>query len=257
MPIKGKKKAQRRGSQARRRPAAAPRPAPPGRPQAPWYVSPLARMIFAIVVVVLLGALAVWFFDARSEAQELERRQEALGDYRASVDSLLQALRPTVAEMHAVPTTTRGADLSGLEANAEQWSESLQEASARAASMTPAPGSEPANRAFQTSVQLYIDAANLFGLVADTRGDASELALLRAQELRGRATTVWETGVEFLDDEFVEADLDPTEIATPAEGAAGPAPIVSPPGGAPGDEDAGDQQGGGADRQNRQNGEDE
>jgi type II secretory pathway pseudopilin PulG len=217
-------------------------------------VSPLARMIFAIVAFVLLGALAIWFLDARSEARELERRQEALSDYRTSVDSLLQALRPTVAEMHAVPTTTRGQDVSGLEENAPKWSEALQEASNVATTLVPAPGSEPANRAFQTSVQLYIDAANLFGLVADTRGDASELALLRAQELRGRATSVWETGVEFLDDEFLEADLDPTELASPAEGAGGAAPIVTPPGGAPGDDGAGDQQDGRPGRQNQNQG---
>lgn len=237
MAIKGKKKPPSRGSQARRRPATAPRPTITPRTP-PWYTSQLAKLTFAVIGVVLLGALIAAGLNARSAAAELEERQETLADYTSDVRSLLQQVRAPASEMTQAPMTTDDADLKALEENAERWGEQLQEASTGATGLTPPPDAAATNRLFVEAIASYRGAAETYALVDDVPGGDAELVLLRAIEQRDRGTAIWEAATEVLNEERGDAELDPSAIGVPTSTAPATLP-ASPPPGPGGDEDQG------------------
>ena len=81
MALKGKKKSRVRGSQAKRRPASAPRPAYGSHEKPRWYQTTQGMVIGFIIAAVLV--VFVWWFvaDKRSESQARETKQEQLQAY--------------------------------------------------------------------------------------------------------------------------------------------------------------------------------
>ncbi|MFN2526874.1 MAG: hypothetical protein ABR505_11525 [Actinomycetota bacterium] len=248
MPIKGKKKPQARGSQARRRPAAAPRPAYATSRRMPWYRSPAGRGLVVIVALVIVG-LGVWAIgSARSNAREESVRREALEEYSGQMRSLLQALGEPATAMSAAPTQADGAGFDVLSDAAGGWAQALKNVAAQAGTIFPPSDLEGVHKVFSEAILLYEAAARTYALAPDAEGKLVDKLLARAADLRDRATAVWEGGIDVLDTARSEVGLDPsglqspTALAPPAVPTAVPTIPITP-----GDEPAGgNNDGGGA-----------
>jgi hypothetical protein len=68
MPVKGKKKAQARGSQGRRRPAQAPRPVVAPRKPPAWYRTGPGRAVLVIVVLAVIGGVVAAVAATRGDS---------------------------------------------------------------------------------------------------------------------------------------------------------------------------------------------
>jgi hypothetical protein len=228
MALKGKKKSQSRGSQGRRRPAAAPRPAVAPRSPRRWYRTTTGRVVAGIVAVALVGGIAAAVVGARSGAGDLERRQTSLRTFTGEVRVVLQELRVAAGAMSEAPVTAEGARLGELRRNARVWARTIQAAQGRLVGIAPARGAEIVQRLFAQSTQLYASAANTYGLVDRTGAAVSDDLLQRAAELRDQASGIWQTAVEVLDVERRAVDLGPSALSPPSvPGAVAPSP---PPG---------------------------
>jgi hypothetical protein len=237
MALKGKKKSQSRGSQGRRRPAAAPRPALAPRAPRRWYRTTTGRAVAAIVAVALVGGIVAAIIGARSGAGDLERRQGSLRNFTGEVRVVLQELRTAAGAMSEAPVTPEGADLDELRENARLWARTIQSAQGRLVSIAPARGTAVAQRLFAQSAQLYASAATTYGLVDRAGAAVSDDLLRRAAEQRDQASGIWQTATELLDAERRAADLGPSALSPPSvPGAAAPAP---PPEQGQGGQDAG------------------
>jgi uncharacterized membrane protein YgcG len=226
MAVKGKRKSQTRGSQGRRRPAQAPRPPVTGHRRTPWYRTQGGLLVGGIVAVVLLGLGIYAIVDARSSAAQLSRRQSSLNHYTAEVRSLLQTIRPPVAEMLSVPADGRPVD--DLFAKAEGWVKDLDAASTQAQGIPPASGQQEAQQIFARAVVLYTDAARTFSDAALAPTDAQKEIALRAAAQRDNATALWQIGVSLLDSARTAARLQPSLINSPADFAPRTPPAPQP-----------------------------
>src|SRR3954447_19811810 len=104
MAIKGKKKAQRRGSQARRHPAAAPRTTPTSRRIA-WYQTPagliMAGLLGAAVVAIIITGIVTAFGDTGKPAAT-PREQNQIDTYTGKIRGVTQSVSVPASEMAAV-----------------------------------------------------------------------------------------------------------------------------------------------------------
>lgn len=226
MAIKGKKKQQSRGSQARRRPAAAPRiPVVVKRP--PWYRTERGRAVAAMVAIVTV-AIAWWAVaDARAEAARLERRQSRIEDFTGSVRSLLQRARPTVEGMGRITTQTE--DLVGLKVRAGGWVEALELATLQTQGSVESDAAVTANRIYGQALTILSNAARTYELVPDAEGRLQESLLERAAAQRDTGTIMWLTGTDVLDSARERLGLGPSGIS-PLANAEVPGAVPLPPG---------------------------
>jgi hypothetical protein len=230
MAIKGKKKQQSRGSQARRRPAAAPRvPVVVKRP--PWYRTDRGRAIAAMVAIVVI-AIAWWAAaDARAEAARLERRQSRIEDFSGSVRSLLQRARPAVEGMGSITTQTE--DLVGLKVRARGWVETLELAQLQTQGSVESDAALTANRIYGQALTILSNAARTYELVPDAEGPLQERVLERAAAQRDTGTIMWLTGTDVLDSARERLGLGPSGLSPLATadvpGAAPLPPGIEPP----------------------------
>src|SRR5918999_4928212 len=129
MAIKGKKKSQSRGSQARRRPAAAPRAIAAGRRKPPWYRTPQGRAGIIALLIVVAAVITGFVLNARSDSAKLADRQDAMEEYTGSVRAVLQTLTPAAFDMLSTPANAGDfAGLSRLPRRAKEWSETINSA---------------------------------------------------------------------------------------------------------------------------------
>lgn len=226
MAVKGKKKSQHRGSQGRRRPAQAPRPAYTRPGHRPWYRTAGGRAAAVGIAVVVLGLVA-WLVVARSDDGVAEARRSSLNRYSDAVRSLLQEVRAPASAMAAVagPEVPRE-----VEDDAPGWVAQLERATHRVETLPEAEGQDASRRLFKEAVLLYLDAAKTFELAATLRGDAAEEALTRAADQRNRATGVWDVATGLLDGARTEAELPSSSIGSPAGFAPGSQTTGSPEG---------------------------
>ncbi|MDQ3941389.1 MAG: hypothetical protein M3238_08570, partial [Actinomycetota bacterium] len=195
MALKGKKKSRARGSQARRRPGAAPRPAAAARRRPPWYRTSGGRIAAAMLSILLIG-LIVWpISNSRSEARELEERQQALNDYSDGLRGLLQVLTPPVAELSTAPQMEAGR----LDKELKAWKQAFSAAQGQLEQIDAPEGLRATNRLVLQSILLYISAGDTYGLSADLAGrDRQRLQAQAAIQLT-TANDVFLSGIEVLD----------------------------------------------------------
>jgi hypothetical protein len=215
MAIKGKKKQQARGSQARRRPAASPRPALPAR-RLPWYRTDRGRLLAAVAAAVLLGVAWWAIADARAKQAQRERRQSAIEDYTGRVRALLQTVRPAAEGMARAPTGKPA-----LGRQARSWIESFRSARAQAAGHRVAVEAAPADRLYGEAIGVYRDAAETYRLVPAAPKPLQAKLLERASAQRDHAGVVWATATQILDAERARLELGPSGLAAPAAPALG------------------------------------
>src|SRR5688500_9413392 len=121
MALKRKKKSRARGSQARRRPASAPRPAYGSREKPPWYQTTQGMVIGFLVIVTLVIFVWWWVADSRSESQARSFQREELQSYTSDLRTLIQNLTPTASEISASGTLSD----KELEESAKAWKDQL------------------------------------------------------------------------------------------------------------------------------------
>jgi hypothetical protein len=214
MAIKGKKKQQARGSQARRRPAASPRPVVAAR-RLPWYRTDRGRLLAAVAAAVVLGVAWWAIAGARAEQAQRARRQSAIEDYTGRVQALLQTVRPAAEGM------AQAADDKGLARQARSWIESLRSGRAQAAGHRVAVEAAPADRLYGEAIDVYRDAAETYRLVPAAPEALQAKLLERASAQRDHAGVVWATATQVLDAERARLELGPSGLAAPATPALG------------------------------------
>ncbi|MDQ4095728.1 MAG: hypothetical protein M3174_05975 [Actinomycetota bacterium] len=272
MAIKGKKKSQKRGSQARRRPAAPPRPAVAPRRTA-WYRSQTGIAILGILALAIITVVVLRVQSAREASEELERRQDALDTYTDQVRTVLQSLRPAAAGMATAPPALEEPELAEeLEKNAADWTKRIEEAQTQLGGAAPSgrvielePSVQNINNLYAQSISMYLTAARTYQLAATLDGTAQADALASATAQRGQASAVWTEATALLDKRRSSAEIDPSGLTAPDAPAAGetapgtmPGPLPSgfpteelppegeiPPGEGGGGGDGGGQGGGG------------
>jgi hypothetical protein len=234
MAIKGKKKSQVRGSQARRRPASAPRPASSRRRTA-WYSTDRGRLIVAAVAVVVIGVVWWAIAHSRAAAADLERRQDAVETYTGEARALLQSVRPAAAAMAQVPAAPdRGPPLQSISQAAGSWTGLLDKARSEAGAIVPTPFVISAHELFSQSVDLYLSAAKTYRLGGRAGRSVANGLLARAAQQRDQAGAIWLLATRVLDDARSEAELSASGLGLPSAVPAGgaqptlPSPEPSP-----------------------------
>lgn len=221
MAIKGKRK-KSRSAAAKRRPAAAPRPVPGARRKPPWYRTVGGRISLAIGALITIIVIALLVTNARDEAADLSRRQDALESYTAKVRGVLQTLREPVAGLSGAV-----ADPASLDADkAGALLEALTKAQGQLSTAVPPPGAETAGRVYTEAIALYGEAGQALAAAAEADGATREALLARVQPLLARAESLWLIATSDLDTARTEAELDASAIAAPSS--LPPAPVATP-----------------------------
>lgn len=228
MAIKGKKKSQSRGSQARRRPAAPPRPVAPQRNRIRWYRTPTGIAALGIIAMVLIGVV-VWAVQKNSdEAEKLENRQEVLDGYSAEVRTALQSLRAPIGAMAAAPPAIQDPEQAEqLAEDASGWVEDLEKAQTQFGQVVPAGSVQSVNSLYVQAVQIYISAAKAYEIAAVAEGEIQADTLGLAGTQRLQASSIWTEATALLDAMLKDAELDPSGLTAPDAPAPGTAPPVN------------------------------
>jgi hypothetical protein len=238
MALKGKRKSGTRGSQGRRRPATAPRPAPaPGR-GLPWYHTNGGRLAIGIGIAVVVGFVWWAISTAQANADRLEARQETLQEYTGQIRSVSQAITEAAGDMAAVPPTPDDAALKDLAGSSRRWSKAFTDAQGPLIqSFPPNPTLQRANGLFQQSLQLYDSAARTYGLVPRAEGKLRTDLLARAAAQRDQAAALWGSAVASVDAARAAAEMDASGVPVPgSEAQQQPVELPSP---APGETEGG------------------
>ena len=229
MALKGKRKSGSRGSQGRRRPAAAPRPAPVPVRGLPWYHTNGGRLVIAALIAVSVG-LAWWAISsAQSRSDRLETRREALDDYTGRIRTLSQSIGEPAAQMAAVVPTPDRAGLGDLRSSSGGWARAFAQAQTSLIETFPSSAAlQRANGLFQGSLQLYESAARTYQLVPRAEGNLQPDLLARAAAQRDQAAALWTAAVAYIDASRTAADMDPSGLAVPGSDLAAQATVPTP-----------------------------
>jgi hypothetical protein len=233
MAVKGKKKSQSRGSQGRRGPAQAPRAAYSAPVQQPWYRTTAGRVVAALVLLIALVAI-IATVQSGSDPGDLTKRQNALDQYTGDIRALLQGITPPAAGENAVPNELSSKDAKALEDQSAAWLDELGKATQSVGNVSaPTPGTQSANIIFAESVQLYMQAATIYGLAASSPSPPQIKVLASGASLRDQATTLWQQGVNLLDQARATAKMAPSQLRIPTAGAVAPPTPAATPGASP------------------------
>jgi hypothetical protein len=255
MAIKGKKKSQKRGSQAKRRPSAPPRPTVAPKRRLAWYRTPVGFIAVLTVLALIAGAIIWAVQGAREDARALQRQQDRLEDYTGKIRAVLQTVRAPVTEMAAAPAQLQDdAQAEQLATDANGWIRQLEDAQKEMGGVVPDESVQRATSLYSQSIQIYLTAASAYKLASGTGGETQVDAIALAAQQRAQASAVWTEATGILDDRRLASDLEPSGLAAPdAAPPTGGQPVpptipTGPPGGGPpgGGPPGGQPDGGGA-----------
>ena len=260
MALKGKKKSRTRGSQARRRPASAPRPTYVGGREKPrWYQTTTGLVIGFIIAVAAI--ISVWAIvaNSRSASQELADRQEALRLYTDELRTVTDTLGPVTTELATADTLNP----EQLEAKTKDWAETLTAAQSQLSQSLPPAGMEPLNALAVQAVLLYTQAAEQYALLPELEGNAARQVSGKAAGSFQAANGIFVSIIQLIDTEREDAELEASGLTAPGSAPQQPGTIEVPTddqGGVsdeiviPGDDGGGGDQGGGGGDQGGDNG---
>jgi hypothetical protein len=215
MAIKGKKKSGSRGSQARRRPATAPRVMTARQTHTPWYQTAAGRVVAAIVIVALLAGVGTVIAQVNAAGDRRSERQEALTEFTRTIEGLQQDLGGTVAEMAGVARTPSKKVLETLKDDATGWVKAVNDVRSETQGLQGPEGLASLPALFDQAVGLYAQAATMYQIVPGLDDDDRVELLSTATYQLGAAAGVWQAGVGILDEARAEDGLDPSGIAPP------------------------------------------
>jgi hypothetical protein len=241
MAIKGKKKSQKRGSQARRRPAAPPRPTVAPRRKTSWYRTPVGIAVLGTLAIIAISVAVIAIQNSREAADKLEKRQDALDTYTDEIRTVLQSLRPAAGAMAVAPPALEEENAAEeLADTAADWSKQIEAAQANFTETAPAgrlielePSVQNIHTLYAQSISMYLTAARTYELAATTDTKSQPDALASATAQRGQASAVWTEATALLDKRRASADIDPSGLTAPDAAAAGGAPGTAPGGDLP------------------------
>lgn len=215
MAIKGKKKSQTRGSQARRRPATAPRVVTSRHTRNPWHQTSGGRVIAALVVVLLLTGIGIVIAQVNASGNREERRREALDAYTREIRSVGQSISGAAQAMQQLTARPPGEkDMADLEDGAADWVGTFTGARPEPDLRAP-PGVPTLSALFARSVDAYASAATTFELAAKAATeDRAGLFTLAAQQ-QSIAVGVWVSAVGVLDEARAEQGMEASGLETP------------------------------------------
>ncbi|HET7483693.1 MAG TPA: hypothetical protein VFK89_12630, partial [Actinomycetota bacterium] len=160
MALKGKRKSRNRGSQARRRPASAPRPTSVTR-KPPWYRTTGGLTVAGLGLLVLLIFGAWLIANTKAHNRDVESKKKALETYTEDVRAAVQSLTQPVTEMTAAAQQMPD----DLKKKAQAWQEAIT-ATQTSFGQKVAPGDAvSAQTLFQQAIQSFTFAAIDYGLV--------------------------------------------------------------------------------------------
>ncbi|MFP5353123.1 MAG: hypothetical protein ACLGIB_11255 [Actinomycetota bacterium] len=217
MAIKGKKKSQQRGSQARRRPAQAPRPLTTRSTRPRWYQTTAGQSIAAIATLVAIVVVLVLVNNARNENEARELRQQSLENFTDQMKALLQTVTAPASELSQATQTPAGDLPEGLKEDAERWRDAFTAAQTQAAQLPPAEGTDTAHGLIGQALSLYRGAAEVMVQVAGAQeGTAADLAAVATGQVAS-ADAVWLAAVDVLDAARDDAGLNASGVRAPSE----------------------------------------
>lgn len=217
MAIKGKKKSQSRGSQAKRRPAQAPRPQGGYQRHVPWYRTSGGRVGVAVGLVLLIGVVGGVIAAVTGEDPVDVGAQNQAQDFTSQVANHLQSTSEAGAAIAAAPTDTEADGFETLAEDATSWSGDFEAAQLTLAQQPQGGDLQTASQLFQESLLLYSAAAKTYALAPDADGKLADSILERAGAQRDLATTIWRDALNLLDRARGEADLAPSGLRSPVE----------------------------------------
>ena len=216
MPVKGKKKAQARGSQGRRRPAQAPRPVLAPRKPPAWYRTWPGRAVLGIVIVALVGGTFAAIASTRGD-DGADARADALDRYSGEVRGVLQSLRPAASDMTTAPTSVSEPDArQALGERAASWKSTIDGAHTKLSRVLSPAAAQSAHGLFLQSAQIYLAAAKTYALAAEVEGVVADRVMARAAEQRDQAGVLWQSATLLLDEQRAEADLEASGLTPPS-----------------------------------------
>jgi len=227
MAIKGKKKSQSRGSQARRRPAGAPRPASVRREHVSWYRTSGGRVAVAVIAALVLSSIAGIVAAVNSSSNRAESRRDRLDAYTSNVRAFaLQIADPAtqMTQMSAIPPELEPEFISELRKQSNGWIETLTGARAEAAQSEPPAGLGDVNRLLTESLLLYKSSAESLLLATRAKGDVQTSLVRNAVDQHERAGNIFISAVGLIDREREREGLNPSGIGHPAQTGTFPQP---------------------------------
>ena len=231
MALKGKKKSRDRGSQARRRPAAAPRPSYGAREKVRWYQTTQGLVIAFLVAATAIIFVWWWVADSRSDAEALETTQEQLQTFTTDLRTIVQNLTPLTTEIASASTLEDDELLEKTKA----WKNQLADVQTTLGQVVP-PSDMPALTGLVSqSMVLYGESIDLYQLVPDLEGDARDQISAKASGSFQAANNLFSIMIQLVDGERAESELQPSGLTAPGAQETAPAPdeltIPSTPGG--------------------------
>ncbi|MDQ3877538.1 MAG: hypothetical protein M3290_04205, partial [Actinomycetota bacterium] len=209
MAIKGKRKSQQRGSQARRRPAQAPRPAVGTRRRPPWYRTTAGQVIASLVFLVVAIAVIAVVAHVRSSSKERSQSQSQLETYTGKIRSVLATITPDVTAMTGAPSSSDdAAGIKALDKSTDEWAKTFEGSISEIGQAAPAAGAADAQQVFSDAVQLYSTVVQTLKVVPSVGADEQTTLLGLAQAQLAQATQLWTTGVQLLDQARSDVGLD-------------------------------------------------
>lgn len=211
MAIKGKRKSQKRGGQARR-PSAPPRPIVPSRRRVPWYRTPIGVWVSVLVGAGLIGVAVFAIQSSRSDARTLEKRQDALERYTGQMRAFLQTVRTPVETLAAPP---QGGTQKQVLKDAKELVQDLQASQAELARIVPPPALNTPHRLYGQAASLYVSAARAYQVAANLTGESQTETLALSSQLRTDASGLWTQASQLLDAARTAADLETSPLPPP------------------------------------------
>lgn len=220
MALKGKKKSRARGSQARRRPAAAPRPTYGGREKPRWYQTTAGLVIGFLVATAVI--IFVWWFvaDSRSETQAREDERAALQTITGDLRSVIARLTPLTAEL----ATATGLGDKELADKVDGWNEQLSGIQTSLSELSAPEDLSALGGVISQSTLLYGQAIDGYGSLPGLEGKAREALSSSAASSFNAANNLFAVAIQFLDQARSEADLSASGLTAPASEPPAPAP---------------------------------
>ena len=217
MAIKGKKKSQQRGSQARRRPAQAPRPVTSRGTQKRWYQTTAGQSIAGIGILIAIVVGLVLWNNARTANEERELQQQSLENFTDQMKALLQTVTPPATELSGSTLTPGDQIPEGLKEDAEGWRDAFTAAQTQASQFPPADGTATAQQLVGQALSLYRGAAEVMIQAAEADEETATALAAVATSQVASADAVWLAAVDVLDDARDEADLNASGVRAPSE----------------------------------------
>jgi hypothetical protein len=135
----------------------------------------------------------------------------------------LQGITPAATEENAVPNKLTSKEAKKLKTQSKSWLTQISNARQSVGNVTaPTPTTQSASVLFVESVQLYGQAASIYGLAADA-GPALQAKMLRSgADLRNQATGLWQEGINILEQARSQAKMPASGLRIPTSGAVAP-----------------------------------